>query len=476
MLTIFFVVKGNKSSENTDILTNVKLGKFTVEIETTGELEAKNSVKILGPTGLRNYRIWNMSIEKIVTEGTEVKKGAWIASLDKSELMNKIQDAEAELDQKRSQFTQTQLDTALQMRQARDELVNLDYAVEEAEITLEQSKFEPPATIKQAEINVDKAKRTLSQAKENYKIKLEQSKAKMQEVAASLRKEEREYNGMMQLMQSFTILAPEDGMVIYRKGWDGKPIKEGSQISAWDPVVATLPDLSIMLSKTYVNEVDVRKVKPGQSVSIGLDAFPDKKLFGTVINVANVGEQRPNSDAKVFEVSVQVHGTDPLLRPSMTTSNSIVANEIDSAMSIPLETLHTQFDSITYVFKRDGMGIIKQEVMVGETNSDEAVILAGLDVTDRLYLSVPAGFEERQVALIPEMDGKRQEPEVEPSPIELEPTITLPDGRVVPASSFQRGGQRGGKSGQPRRGNRGGNRNNSSETKQTTTTTSEDNK
>ena len=46
-----------------------------------------------------------------------------------------------------------------------------------------------------------------------------------------------------------------------------------------------------MLSKTYINEVDVRRVRPGQIVEIGLDAFPDKKLTGKVIRVANVGEQ-----------------------------------------------------------------------------------------------------------------------------------------------------------------------------------------
>src|SRR5690606_12070834 len=112
------------------------------------------------------------------------------------------------------------------------------------------------------------------------------------------------------------------------------------------PIVATLPDLSKMLSKTYVNEVDIRKVKPGQEVEIGFDAFPDKKLKGKVAKVANVGEQRPNSDAKVFEVEIEVFGTDPLLKPGMTTSNKIITKTIENALYIPLECLHSQYDSI----------------------------------------------------------------------------------------------------------------------------------
>ena len=128
----------------------------------------------------------------------------------------------------------------------------------------------------------------------------------MQEVSANLRKEQKYLVALSNVMQEFTIIAPEDGMLIYRKGWDGKPMKEGSTISSWDPVVATLPDLSIMISKTYINEVDVRKIKNGQAVELGLDAFPDKQLTGKVIKVANVGEQRPNSDAKVFQVNIQI--------------------------------------------------------------------------------------------------------------------------------------------------------------------------
>jgi multidrug resistance efflux pump len=77
----------------------------------------------------------------------------------------------------------------------------------------------------------------------------------------------------------------------------------GSQVSSWEPAVATLPDLTKMESVTYVNEIDVRKIAAGQRSSLTLDSDPGKKLTGTVTSVANVGEQAPNTDAKVFEVA-----------------------------------------------------------------------------------------------------------------------------------------------------------------------------
>jgi HlyD family secretion protein len=230
---------------------------------------------------------------------------------------------------------------------------------------------------------------------------------------------------MTQVLESFTVKAPEDGMVIYEKGWDGKPVKAGSQIQMWEPNVAQLPDLTKMVSKTYVNEVDVRKVKQGQKVDVGLDAYPDKKLSGIVIRVANVGEQRPNSDSKVFEVAVELDGTDATLRPSMTTSNKIVANVIDSALYIPLECLHNQFDSITFIYKKDGLKTVKQEIIVGETNANDVVILKGVGLNEKIFLSSPKGFEEENVILLPELNGKRQKKEEKKENIIITPAVPV---------------------------------------------------
>lgn len=410
---LYFLFVGGSESDATRILTDVKYGEFKVEIETTGELEAKNSVNIMGPTALRDFRIFELTIQSIVDEGVVVKKGDWIANLDRSDFQGKFSDKQIELEKANSKYTQTQLDTTLIMRQSRDELINLRYAVDERKIVLEQSKFEPPATIKQNEIELEKAQRAYQQAIENYKIKRNQNIEKMREVAAELRKVKNETDNMARMGESFTVLAPEGGMVIYTKDWDGRPIKGGSRIGVWDPVVAKLPDLTSMISKTYVNEVDVRKIKTGQSVNVGLDAYPDKKLKGKVVRVANVGEQRPNSDAKVFEVTVEIEGSDPSLRPAMTTSNKIIASQLDSVLYIPLECLHSQSDTITYVYKSDGLNIVKQEVMIDVANANDVVIKAGLTRTDKVYLSNPSGQENKSVVLLPEMNGKRKKPDVE---------------------------------------------------------------
>lgn len=427
LLISFFVFGNSGGSETTDIIVPVEEGQFIVDINTTGELEAKNSTEITGPNRLRNYRIYQVNIQDIIDEGTYVEKGQYIARLDPSELNNRMKDSELQIEEQQSEYTQVELDTTLQLREARDNLTNLAYAVEEKQLVFEQSQYEPPATIKQAEIEFEKAKRALKQAKEAYLIKQRQLGARMKEVSIDLRQDQLEYDGMKELLSQFTITAPESGMLIYRKGYDGRPIKEGSQISAWDPVVATLPDLSSMNSITYVNEVDIRKVSVGQKVDIGLDAFPDKKLSGVVTRVANVGEQRPNSDAKVFQVTIELDKVDGDLRPGMTTSNKIFTQVIEQAVSIPLEALHSFQDSITYVYKQTGMNYQRQEVQIGATNADRAEILLGLSTSDEVYLSAPNGDIESadEIKLLAELNGKRNLKKEEPK----QDTPTPPTGR-----------------------------------------------
>lgn len=407
VIALFYYFSNSGDDGSTGIKVPVEKGEFVIDIITTGELEAKNSVEILGPQGTRNFRIWNMTIQDIIDEGTVVEKGDYVAKIDPSELVNKIKDAQLELEKIESQFIQTKLDTTLELRKARDELINLAYAVDERQLVLDQSKYEPPATIRQAEIDVEKAKRALQQAKENYVIKRKQNVAKMQEVMLNRQKEERNLKAMNDLLKDFTIIAPEDGMLIYKKNWNGVATKEGSQISAWDPVVATLPDLTTMISVTYINEVDIRKVKAGQKVEIGLDAFPEKEFTGKVIKVANVGEQRPNSDAKVFRVTIEVNEKDDLLRPSMTTSNRIITDRESDVLFIPLESLFNQDDSITYVFKKSALKTVKQEVRLGKANRNRVIVLAGLEADDEVYLSRVEGMKDEPINLLPELDGIR---------------------------------------------------------------------
>lgn len=373
---------------SSEILVKPSFGAFLVTVTTSGELQAKSSINIMGPEQARAANIWQMKLTNIVPEGTVVKKGAFVADLDKSEIMGKYKDSQLSVQKFEAVYLQAKLDSALALSQARDELVGLQYSQEEKRLAMEQSVYEAPAMKRQAEIEYERAQRNFEQAKRNYVTKTRQSIAKAQAAELDLLKERQRMELYQTAMQGFTILAPADGMVIYAREWGGQKKVVGSTVNAWDPVVATLPDLREMESITYISELDIQKLAMKQSVKIKLDADPNKVLTGTVSSVANIGEQRPNSDSKVFEVRITVNGTDTTLRPAMTTGNEILVAKLDSVLSVPLECVHTE-SGLTYVFKKSGRSVVKQEVALGMLNENATVVTHGLTAQDELLIATP---------------------------------------------------------------------------------------
>ncbi|MDR1583153.1 MAG: efflux RND transporter periplasmic adaptor subunit [Prevotellaceae bacterium] len=401
---------GSKDTINQTV--KAQKGLFEIVVSTTGELQALNKETINAPEELRgrNVRISDIKIMDLVPEGTVVDSGDYVGILDRSSLDNTLKSTETELEQIKNQYENTLVDTSLNLRQMRDNIQNLLFTLEEAKITMEQSVYEPPATQRKAKNDYDRALRNYEQELQRYTLRKEQESGKVKDIQIKLMRKEDERKDMLDLISRFTIYAPKPGMVIYLKDWGGSKRKVGSTISPWDRTIATLPDLSVMVSKTYVNEVDISKIKSKQTVRVGVDAFPDRKYTGIVTDVANVGEQLKNSDAKVFEVLVRINQSDSILRPSMTTSNEILIATIEDVVYIPLEALYA--DSIPFVYRTNGT---KQVVISGEMNDNFRIIEQGLKEGDEVYLSVPEHPEKFElvgselIQIIKDRDAKRKE-------------------------------------------------------------------
>ncbi len=386
--------------------TSVEKGPFEIAVMVTGELQALNETEIKGPSALRSrsLRIHNVKIQELITEGTVVDSGDWVATLDRSEADNMLKDILDDLERLESVYTRAKLDTTIELRNLRDNLVNLRFSAEEANITLEQSKYEPPATIRQAEISLERAERAYEQALKNYALRVKEARANVREAQINLDKVKRRQTEMMAALSEFDITAPAPGMVIYKRDWNGQKRTAGSEINPWDLTVATLPDLSTMISRTYVNEIDISKILEGQKVNIGVDAFPEKNFTGTVYEVANIGEQLPNTDAKVFEVRIELNERDTILRPSMTTSNRIITNILQDVLYLPLEAVRSN-DSLSYVYTPAKE---RQIVVLGESNQNSIIIEQGLKRGDVVYLSTPEDPESFNITGLELMEVIRQ--------------------------------------------------------------------
>ena len=392
----------------------VKEGVFEISVSTSGELLAEHSIDILGPDlaqttgqsgpqqggrggmqmmgmGSMDMHGMDLKINDIVPEGTMVKTGDYIAQIDRTSYDNSLKDALESVTTNRTNLDMKILDTAVVLTNLRDGIKNQTYTVEEAAIVLDQSRYEPPAVIKKAENNLNKEQRSLEQLKNTYHLRIIQNLSEIEHEKQRVERAERLVTDLQNFLAQFTVRAPADGMVTYKKDRNGSKRVAGSSVNMYDRVIATLPDLSSMLSKIYINEIEISKVKVGQKCEIKVDAFPNKSFKGEVISIANIGEQLPNSDAKMFEVQLKLDGTDRDLRPSMTTTNKIIVKTINDVVYIPLEAVRTGADSIPFVYKKNRT---KQIVMLGEANDKNIVVEQGLEPGTSIYLYIPENADK----------------------------------------------------------------------------------
>lgn len=390
-----FLLLSGTSNENLYIISEVQRGPFEVLVYSSGQLEAQNSENITVPDNLRDrsIRIYEIKITDLVEEGSVVDSGEYVASLDHKAVEEVLITAQEELETAINSFEDAKMDSNLTLSNNRDLITNNREEVEEMQIILDESIYESPSVIRKAEMDLDKAKRKLNQEIKGYELKKRQAISKVERAKIEMRQKQNRVDKLMDVYKSLEIKAPKSGMVIYGKDRMREKIKVGSSVSTWSPVIATLPDLSTMLSITYVNEIDISKVKAGQKVKLGIDAMPEKELEGEVVSVANIGQAMPKSDAKVFEVKVRVFGEVNDLKPAMTTSNIIQTGVFPDTLFIPSDAVFEN-DSMQYVFIEKKNKVVKQVVDLGDQNENFVLVNNGLKEGDKLLLTAPDNSEE----------------------------------------------------------------------------------
>jgi RND family efflux transporter MFP subunit len=213
------------------------------------------------------------------------------------------------------------------------------------------------------------------------------------ELDAAKKTAELEKQGLARLQERLNkcvITAPQDGIVIYySRPWDPESrIRPGAAVYYQQPIFS-LPDLNQMQVKLKVHESVVKKVQPGQTATMQVDALPNHVLHGKVTKVASVAQSEGWRGGGVKEYQTEV-SIDDLpeeagLRPGMTAEVKILIRTVENALTVPVQAV-TEIDGqhVAYVVTSSGME--RRAVKVGEGNEQLIQILEGLRDNERVAL------------------------------------------------------------------------------------------
>lgn len=369
--------------------TAAKQGDFLVSITVSGEIRAANSVTLTTP----RTRAGQLQIVYLVPEGTTVKTGDDVIRFATTDVDKQISDKENDLSIARSDYDKMIADQAYRNSDQDASLTNAELTFDQAKLQVEKMKFESDVSRKEADISLQKSRIAWEQTKKKIATQVIVDKSETSKFMLRIRQIESDIKRANDEKILYAMKAPISGLVVYETNWNtGRKISVGN--TPWPGMsLVSLPDLSQMQVVTNINEVDISKVSKGQSVKITLDAFPDKRFAGTVAEVGTIGQQKNQaSNLKTFEVIVTIKGTDPILKPGMTTSSEIIIETIPEAVFVPIESVFEK-EGRTVVYTMNGIHANSQDVTLGVKNSNNIIIHSGVREGDIVALRDPTRKE-----------------------------------------------------------------------------------
>jgi RND family efflux transporter MFP subunit len=340
---ISVAVGGGSGDKDAQALTaTVKRTDLEVVVLETGRVEPLLQTQIKSKVG-------GQVLEVLVQEGEHVKRGQILMRLDATDLKREVARMEAEIAQAREAlaFAQIQLGRAEKARSA---------------------AIAPAAELDQI----------------RHEAALARARLKGAEVALETARDRLGYT---------SIEAPFDGTIIQRNVQPGEVVIPGMTATVEGRPQLVLADMSVLLVKTDLNQIDVARAKKGQTAEITLDALPGKKFTATVTRVAPAAANVNGRDAFPIETALASAQDLSEIKPGMTADVRILIEKRAKVLVLPIEAVITEKGKSTvHVRERTAGGkphTREAEVKVGARN-DREIEITGLSEGVEVMIKPPA--------------------------------------------------------------------------------------
>jgi HlyD family secretion protein len=188
------------------------------------------------------------------------------------------------------------------------------------------------------------------------------------------------------------IRAPLDGSVLERLVHEGDPVVPLTQYQAGTPL-ATLADMSALLFKGTVDEIDVGKLREGMSARIRVGALPEARIDGRVERIAP--KSRSSEGTTVFDVEIALFpGPGVVLRAGYSANADIAVRGKEGVLVLPERLVRFAGGRATVEVPPPGAGEpVRKEVKVGLSDGMNVEIVEGLREKDLVVERPPSPIE-----------------------------------------------------------------------------------
>jgi HlyD family secretion protein len=188
------------------------------------------------------------------------------------------------------------------------------------------------------------------------------------------------------------VRAPFDCTVLLRPISVGQAVSGSGGFNSGTEVLS-IADLNYLIINAHINQADVPRLQPNQTVEVGVEAVAGLKVTGVVERIAPQANIRNN--IKGFAARIRIENPDERIRPGMTANIKIPVASAENVVAVPLVAVFTEKPSPTstererYVYVARGNTFERRLVKVGVSDFFFAEIQEGLSAGDVVALELP---------------------------------------------------------------------------------------
>ncbi len=136
-----------------------------------------------------------------------------------------------------------------------------------------------------------------------------------------------------QSLEDATVTAPVGGTIIERTVALGTVITSATGAFGGGTTLLKMADLSRVRVRALFNETDIGQVRPGQTATVTVDAYPERRFTGTVEKIEPSAVIQQN--VTMFPVLVTLENSEGLLKPGMNGETNVMVEQRSNVLSVP---------------------------------------------------------------------------------------------------------------------------------------------
>jgi multidrug efflux pump subunit AcrA (membrane-fusion protein) len=318
-----------------------------------------------------------LTLTHLAISGTKVREGDVIAEFDTADVVDHIDDVQADVTQSALDIKRRKAVYIAQLESLRQRLRVCKATLEKAKQDARATEVKPSQTQEYLRLAVNEAQLEFDEVTKQIPLTDERQNADLMMYQLSYEHQVRHLQQHQDDLQHCKVRSPINGMVVMQtvyRGGQMNQIQVGDRLSPGQPFMVVVDPNSMQLN-AEMSQAESERIHLGQHATVHFDAFPEIVVCARVSAVGAMAYNPRRINYWVRRVGVRIALEDPDTRviPDLTASADVVVADPTEGMVLPREAV-VETDGKAVVYVKHDNSFAPQEVEIAALNNTQVAV------------------------------------------------------------------------------------------------------